>query len=101
MLSLVIDRLTVRTPRLSAWLFYVMLLVVYRMMIVRRWVSADFRKRLKGKCFTAQISTLGGEVGRSRSSSYSRSIAVSSGSLFFYRRTVPEKSGRRSAPDRP
>jgi hypothetical protein len=36
-----------------------------------------------------------------RASRCSKTIAGSSGSLFSYRKTVPEKSGRSSAPDRP
>ena len=64
MVSQLIDRLTVRAPQLSARLFHVMLFMIFRIMVLKRWFSPDFRRRIKTVDFTGQIKTLDGSVGR-------------------------------------
>jgi molybdopterin guanine dinucleotide-containing S/N-oxide reductase-like protein len=60
-----IDYLTLKSPKLSAWIFRQMLLGLYVMMVVKKVLVPSFRRRLREKSFSALIKVRDNTVGRS------------------------------------
>ncbi|MGD9223280.1 MAG: molybdopterin-dependent oxidoreductase [Desulfobacteraceae bacterium] len=64
MMSMLIDYLSVKSPRLSGWLFRQLLFGIFVGMKVKQIVVPSFRRRLKDHNFTAQIKVRDNSLGR-------------------------------------
>jgi trimethylamine-N-oxide reductase (cytochrome c) len=64
-MSVILDFLVIRSPRLSAWIFRTLLFGIFVMLWGKRLLAPSFRRRLKAHEFTAQIKTRDNALGRS------------------------------------